>query len=248
MDSMGAWAGGELLGFDLETTGVDRFGDVPVSFALVRVVGGQVVDRLTHLVDPGREIPEGASAVHGISTERARTEGWPLADTVTLLADSMVATSRLGVPVVGVNVCFDLTMLDARCKALDGRGLTERGFTAPVLDALVLDRHYDRFRKGRRTLTDLCAHYGVTVEHAHEAAADAEAAIGLVLAMTAVYPELDSRDLHDLHGAQTAWHQEWASSYDRWRQEKGQPPLDPSDYDWPLPADPLAGLFATGAA
>ena len=34
---------GEVLGFDLETTGIDRFNDVPVSYALVQVVDGVVV-------------------------------------------------------------------------------------------------------------------------------------------------------------------------------------------------------------
>ena len=37
---MGNWVTGEVLGFDFETTGVDRFHDVPVSFALVTLVGG----------------------------------------------------------------------------------------------------------------------------------------------------------------------------------------------------------------
>ena len=52
-----------------------------------------------------------------------------------------------------------------------------------VLDPRVLDRHLDRYRKGRRTLTDLCAHYGVTLEGAHDAAADALAALEVVRAL-----------------------------------------------------------------
>ena len=85
------WHDQELLGFDLETTGVDRFFDVPVSFALVTVVDGGVVERRTSLVDPGREIPEGATAIHGITSERARADGMALADAVALLADAIVA-------------------------------------------------------------------------------------------------------------------------------------------------------------
>jgi hypothetical protein len=38
---MGNWATGEVLAFDFETTGVDHFNDVPVSYALVTVVGGE---------------------------------------------------------------------------------------------------------------------------------------------------------------------------------------------------------------
>ena len=75
-----------MLGFDFETTGIDRFNDVPVSYALVSMVAGEVVSTSAGLIDPGREIPEGASQVHGISTERARQEGVPLADgTIALI-------------------------------------------------------------------------------------------------------------------------------------------------------------------
>ncbi len=56
---MDSWTSGEVLGFDFETTGVDRFSDVPVSYALVYVVGGIVVRSWSGLIDPGREIPRG---------------------------------------------------------------------------------------------------------------------------------------------------------------------------------------------
>ena len=46
-----------------------------------------------------------------------------------------------------------------------------------MLDAGVIDRHYDPERKGRRTLTDLCVHYGIEIGNAHEAAADATAQV-----------------------------------------------------------------------
>ena len=59
---MANWLTGEMLGFDFETTGVDRFNDVPVSYALVTVVAGAVVSTSSGLIDPGREIPAGASA------------------------------------------------------------------------------------------------------------------------------------------------------------------------------------------
>ena len=59
---------GEVLGLDFETTGIDRFNDVPVSYALVSVLGGVVVRSWSGLIDPGRAIPPEATAVHGIST------------------------------------------------------------------------------------------------------------------------------------------------------------------------------------
>ncbi|HVX21582.1 MAG TPA: exonuclease domain-containing protein [Acidimicrobiales bacterium] len=238
------WHDGELLGFDLETTGVDRFSDVPVSFALVTVVGGQVVDRRTSLVDPGRAIPEGATEVHGITTARARAEGMALADAVDLVAGALLAASRRGVPVVGMKLDYDLTMLDTQCRWLGGSGLFDRGFGGPVLDALVIDRRFDRYRKGRRRLVDLCDQYQVAIDHAHDAAADAEAAVRVLLALCGRFPRLCAMQPQDLHLAQGWWHRQWARSYDAWRREKAMTPLDPREEQWPiaLPApDPGLG-------
>jgi DNA polymerase-3 subunit epsilon len=234
------WATGELLGFDLETTGVDRFSDRPVSYALVTLVHGEVTDRRSGLVDPGIEVPAGATAVHGITTERARAEGRPLPDALVYLADALEEAVGRGVPVVGMKLDYDLTMLDVQCRMVTGRGLIERGFAGPVLDALVLDRHADRFRRGRRTLVDLCAYYGVTIDHAHDAAADAQAAARVVLELCRRHPDLCEQDLSVLHRSQSGWHREWAESYDQWRSERGMTPLDPREFQWPIPGDAVA--------
>jgi len=243
------WPHGELLGFDLETTGVDRFSDVPVSFALTTWCGGAMVDAATHLIDPGREIPDGTSEIHGITTERARQEGWPLADAIELIADRLVEASRRGVPVTGIKLDYDLTMLDVQCRQLDDRGLAERGWTGPVLDALVLDRRLDRYRRGRRTLGHLCLHYGVEIAQAHDALADAQASIGVLLAMSRRFPELFGADPADLFGAQVGWHREWTVSYDAWRRQDGQSALDPRESIWPVAPEVLdPGEAAAGAA
>jgi DNA polymerase-3 subunit epsilon len=231
---MSMWSIGEILGFDFETTGVDRFHDVPVSYALVTVVAGEVRTTVTGLVNPGREIPVGASQVHGISTERARAEGISLSDAVALVTDAIVSAGARGVPLVGMKLDYDLTMLDTQSRSLLGAGLAERGWSGPVLDAVVLDRHLDRFRKGSRTLGALCAHYGVEIENAHDAAADAIASIGVLLAQAACYKELRNADLISLHEAQISWHHDWAESYDGWRSEQGMAPIDPRDYMWPV--------------
>lgn len=228
------WVEGELLAFDLETTGVDRFSDVPVAFALVTVVAGVVTSRRTGLVDPGRAIPTAATAVHGITTERARAEGVPLVAAVTLLADTLVEASRRGVPLVGMKLDYDLTILDVQCRRVANRGLVEQGFEGPVIDTLVLDRHFDRYRKGRRTLADLCAHYEVVLGQAHDAAADAEAAVGVLLAMSRRFPEMYEARIDELHRSQAEWHRQWVDSLSEWRRSKGLTPLDQCDGDWPI--------------
>ncbi|MGH9087359.1 MAG: exonuclease domain-containing protein [Acidimicrobiales bacterium] len=234
MEGQRSWTGGELLAFDLETTGVDRFSDVPVSFALVTMAEGRVTGRQGSLVDPGRPIPPGATEIHGITTERARDEGVPLAEAVAALADALVDASRRGVPVVGMNLHYDLTILDVQSHRLLEQGLDGQGFAGPVLDALVLDRHFDRYRKGRRRLGDLCGEYRVTIDRAHDAGADAEATLGVLAAMCRRYPALCAASLAELHRSQAVWHREWATSYDRWRQKQGLDPLDPRDADWPM--------------
>ena len=232
-----AWAdgcAGELLGFDLETTGVDRFGDVPVSYALVSVVDGVVVRSWAGLIDPARSIPADATRVHGISTERARAEGMPLTAGVALLVDALVAAGRRGVPVVGMRLDYDLTIIETQAARLGLRGMVERGWWGPVLDVAVIDRQIDGARSGRRTLSDLCGHYGIEIARAHDATADAIASMEVLFALAMRHRELWDAEVVDLHEAQIRWHREWSEDYDAWRCSEGHDPLDPRDHIWPL--------------
>jgi DNA polymerase III subunit epsilon len=231
---MGNWATGEVLAFDFETTGVDRFNDVPVSYALVTVVAGERISTSTGLVNPGRDIPSGATEVHGITTERARSEGMPLREAIELITEVVISASLRGVPLVGMKLDYDLTILDTQCRLLCDGGLPERGWCGPVLDAMVLDRHHDRFRKGSRTLGALCAHYGVGIENAHDAVADAVASAGVLIALADRFRGLADTDPFDLHEAQIGWHREWAESYDGWRLGHGMAPMDARDFVWPI--------------
>jgi DNA polymerase-3 subunit epsilon len=234
LGAMGSWTAGEVLGFDLETTGIDRFNDVPVSYALVQVVDGVVVTSWSGLIDPGREIPAGATEVHGISTERARDEGMPLTEAVSLVADAVVSAGRRGVPLAGMKLDYDLTMVETQAVRRCGRGIVEQGWCGPVLDAGVIDRHFDRERRGRRTLVDLCGHYGIEIAHAHDASADAIASMEVLFALAAQHDALRECDLARLHEDQIHWHREWAQEYDGWRRSQGMIPIDPLDYEWPL--------------
>ncbi len=234
LDGVPDWTEGEVLGLDFETTGVDRFGDVPVSYALVSVVDGVAVRSWSGLIDPGREIPLDATAVHGIRTEQARANGMPLEAAVALVTDAVVHAGRRGVPLVGMKLDYDLTILDVLASRYAGAGLSERGWSGPVLDAGVLDRHCDSDREGRRTLGDLCVHYGVTLEGAHDALADAIASVRVLFALADRYVELRDTDVAHLHSAQVEWHRQWTQDCEAWRLTKGLAPTDPRDYMWPV--------------
>ena len=234
LDAVTGWTSGEVLGFDFETTGVDRFADVPVSYALVHVVGGVVLKSWSGLIDPGREIPADATLVHGISTERARDEGMPLSEAIPLVTDAVVSAGARGVPLAGMKLDYDLTILEMQAVQLRGAGLLERGWRGPLLDAVVIDRHFDPDRKGRRTLVDLCAHYGIDIVNAHDASADAIASVEVLYALAHRYGELSGIDLGQLYDDQILWHRRWTQEHDVWRLSQGMAAVDPRDYLWPV--------------
>lgn len=229
-----SWLFGELLAFDLETTGVDRFDDVPVSFALVRFNGGEVIELMHHLVDPGRPIPPSAQAVHGITDERAATEGMVMTEAVEVITRALIDASSRSVPVVGFNLNYDLTMIDARLRAMDGRGLEERGWRGPVVDPLVLDRHLEKYRKGKRSLELVCQEYGVSNVAAHDAASDAEASARVLIALCGRHSRVATVPLDQLMREQAVWHRTWAVGLNQFFVDKGRPPMDERDFDWPI--------------
>jgi DNA polymerase-3 subunit epsilon len=102
-----------------------------------------------------------------------------------------------------------------------------------VVDPRVLDKHLDRYRKGRRTLTDLCAHYGVVLNGAHDAAADATAAMLLVRAIGSRFEErLAALTPAELHLRQAVWHAAQARGLQQWFNRSGSP--EPVDTAWPV--------------
>ena len=229
------WADEVLLGFDLETTGVDVESDVMVSFALTQMDSGIVFWSAAKLVDPGRDIPAGAIAIHGITTERAASEGMPADEALSVIVHELTQASADNVPVVGMNLRYDLAIVDRALRRSSGQGLAETGFTGPVVDIQVLDRHMDPHRKGRRTLGALATHYGVEAGAAHDAAGDVLTTLRVLREMASRFPALVAMDLADLHQAQIAWHRSWAESFSQWRVQQGKPALTASDAIWPFP-------------
>ncbi|NTV39533.1 MAG: DNA polymerase III subunit epsilon, partial [Demequinaceae bacterium] len=146
-----SWLDGPMVGFDTETTGVSPTSDRVVSAALIRRERDSVETR-TWLIDPGVEIPERATAVHGITTERARAEGAAPEVALEEIASALAEALAAGIPVAGFNVQYDLTILDAELARHGLVTLTQRlpGGVRPIVDPLVLDRHLDRYRKGPR--------------------------------------------------------------------------------------------------
>ena len=224
------WHEGALLGFDLETTGTDPATDLPVQVALVVWEPGHEVSRDVFLVDPGREIPAGAEAIHGISTARARAEGRGLAEAAATMSAAILAAEAAGTPVVAMNASFDVTISALMFERYD----VAQPQWCGLVDPLVIDRKVDQYRKGPRRLDSLCATYGIELVNAHDAGGDADATTALARAIAARYPEIAAMALADLTLAQADWHRSWAAGYDDWRRRGGRPGLDPADFSWPI--------------
>jgi DNA polymerase-3 subunit epsilon len=228
---MSTW--GDRLGvFDLETTGVevDTSRIVSACIAVLDEDGG-LVSRWDWMADPGIEIPDGASAVHGITTERAREEGRPAILVISEIAQTLRVLFDSGIPVTVYNAPYDLTLLDRECRR---HGLPPLDGTSPVIDPLVIDKAVDRYRKGKRTLEATAELYEVPLDDAHDAGADAIAAGRVALALLRRYPDELDIGLADLHGRQELWHAEQAASFQEYLRSKRGDDSYVADPSWPL--------------
>jgi DNA polymerase III subunit epsilon len=221
------WADGRLLGFDLEATGVDPFSDFPVAYALVlhRPDGHRSVMRA--IVDPPCEIPDDAAAIHGITTARARAEGVAIWDALTLITEKLLWAMAEGIPVVGMNLSYDLTMIHNLTSALPAD-------FRPVLDVLVLDKHVNKYRKGSRKLPALCEHYGVPVSAEHDATADAVASLDILLAMERGSKWLGLKTAGELHWSQIGWRRTQQMELSEYFVAEGKPAIPETEWEWPL--------------
>lgn len=226
------WHLGYLASYDCETTGIDIDEDRIVTAALI--VPGR--EPRTWLADPGVDIPVEASNIHGVTTAHAREHGQPAALVVDEIAEALADEIASRSALVVMNAPFDLSLLDRECARHGLPTVAERpggGPFAPVVDPLVLDRAADRYRKGKRSLEALAAHYEVKFEGAaHTAGADAQAALDVALAIAAKYPELQVPGTV-LHGWQVTWHARWATGYADHLSARGNKRVD-IDGRWPL--------------
>jgi DNA polymerase III subunit epsilon len=184
-----------LAFLDLETTGVSIETDRIVEFAVLKLMPGGDVMRLSSLVNPGIPVPEGATAVHGISDADVRN-----ASTFAALAPEL-ARFIAGCDVGGFNVAkYDLKLLAAEFARA---GLAHSLGEPRIIDVMAIFH-----RNERRDLTAAVRFYKGRDHEGHRAEADVDATIDVFLAQLDRYPTLPQGfdELADYcNGRQSDW-------------------------------------------
>lgn len=223
-----------LLGFDLETTGLSLTDDEPVSYALSWWSPDGIHDDYS-LVAPTRPIAPEATAKHGISDEQAARAGQPLTEALRHIGNDLVKAGRQGWLLVGMNVSFDLGIIDAQLHRHFGKGLYNVGWQGPVLDIYVIDRVFSAPRRGSRQLDALCEFYGVELNNAHNALGDAHATVEVARRQLDAYPRIVAMDGPSLMALQEREHIKWLRNLNDYRREhQGEPINIPKG--WPIDA------------
>jgi DNA polymerase-3 subunit epsilon len=221
----------KLAVFDTETTGIDTTQARVVS-STIALLGatGEVLERYDWLIDPGVEIPEAAANVHGITTEVARASGVDAAVGISQIVAQLLQMLGRGVPLVAYNAPFDLSLLRNEAARHD---VAWPNVVAPVIDPLILDKQFDRFRKGKRTLEVVAAHYGVPLGLAHDAGEDAIAAGRVAQAIALKYAQSLPGEVMNLHQQQVSWAASQAANFQEYMRRVKDPQFVAAG-DWPL--------------
>lgn len=181
IDAETPWVDAPIAFIDTETTGRDPNLDRVVEVGIVLGVSGAVRTRKSWLVNPGIPIPEESASVHGIRD--ADVAGKPA---LAAVMPEILAALEGAVP-AAYNAEFDRAFLRVELGRtnLGGAGVKlPPAFRREVewLDPLVFAREIYKDEQSR-ALGEMAARLGITLERAHRATDDAEAALMVLYAL-----------------------------------------------------------------
>lgn len=219
-----SWTLMPLASFDLETTSPDPHTARIVTACVLRVDGGDVARR--HWVaNPGVPIPAEATEIHGYGDEYVQKHGRPHDEVLAEVVAELRAVWAEGRALAIYNGSFDLSLIAAHAPGFAVGGL--------VVDPFVLDKQVDRFRKGSRKLSAVMIHYGMRLDDAHDAEADALAAARLAWKLPRVFPYLADFTADQLMERQTHWYREEAHRFRDYLRRNDRDYADVRT-DWPI--------------
>lgn len=167
-----SWQEVDVALLDVETTGRDASVDRVVEVGIAVGRHGDVVARYNWLINPGIPIPAEVSAIHHITDDMVADK--PRFEAVA----PEIAQALRGCIPAAYNALFDRAFMMsefARAK-VDATGVPALTRDVEWVDPLVWARDIQEGEKSR-SLGDVAARLGVTLEKAHRAQDDAEAAL-----------------------------------------------------------------------
>lgn len=147
--------------FDLETTGINCHTDQVVEISALKVIGGNVVDEFSTLVNPGMHIPSGASYMNGITDNMVKN--CPcfqdvLRDFLAFAEDSVL---------VGHNIhTFDMKFICRDAETYFGKMVGN-----DYIDTFILAKNVIK-GLGSYSLSNLADRFGIDTAGAHRALVD----------------------------------------------------------------------------
>lgn len=147
--------------FDLETTGISTQRDAIIEISAVKVAQGKRTGEFSTLVDPGRPIPKGATAVNGITDQMVA--GAPklreaLSGFLEFVKDSIMVGHNIHT--FDTNFVYDAVLL-----------LFGKEWRNDYVDTLYLARKYLPQLK-HHTLGDVSSYFRISTQGAHRALND----------------------------------------------------------------------------
>lgn len=143
------WHVQRLAALDFEASDKDPLTARAVQCALILVGGGLNTDMSSWTINPGIAQEPGAIAVHGLTDAYLAEHGQDPVQAIGAIAKNVAEAVVAGIPLVGHNISFDLTLLNAECARHLGdslEGICRQPLTR-VLDTMVLDKHAAPYRR-----------------------------------------------------------------------------------------------------
>lgn len=186
-----SWHNMPFLVIDTETTGLNHQTNRVIEIAWVLFDNEKIIEERSCLCSIDSDIPTEITSLTGITNEMLK--GKPAFENHI---DDLLEDLGKAVFVVAYNASFDKQFVESEFKRAK-RKLPN----LPWVDPCTFVREIDKYQKGKK-LTDAARRWGIELNGAHRALADATAA-GLLLYKLAPYIKIS--DLEDLLAQQTIW-------------------------------------------
>lgn len=235
----------KILVFDTETSGVETENDrILTCYAMLQNRDGTIERDWSWILDPGIEVPKGASDVHGMTTEYIRENGRKdVTAAIWEIYSVLRKATESDVPIVAYNLPYDLTILDRELRRSGFKGgcnpIVENGV---FFDVLVHDRAVNKYVKGNKKLMTVAARYGIEIDESklHEASYDVY--VTGKLTWRVLQRDIEGR-LAKMQGQLVEWAKAWAEHTEEYFRTSGRRNEDGSEIklDGSFPMKPYVG-------